>query len=163
MNGDKLRLLVFALILLTLFGQILGCDFRPFGSKNISAKPSTNNPAEFEVSPLNVSPAIPMADDAIKVSATVKNIGDVEDAYTAVLTVDGKETDRKNIIVASANSSTVDFQVAGVVVGIHEISIDTSQANVTVHGWVPYTIKYCRGQADWTIFSIWRPFAAAAT
>lgn len=153
MNGGKLRLLVFAAILLTSSSQILGCDFRPFGAKNISVDPPASKPAEFEVSPLAISPAIPMAGDTFKVSATVKNIGDVEDAYTAVLTVDGKETDRKNVMVASVSSSTVSFQVADVVVGVHEISIGTSQVNVTVHDWVPYTIKYCRGQADWTIFS----------
>ncbi|MBM3166351.1 MAG: hypothetical protein FJZ94_02730 [Chloroflexi bacterium] len=153
MNRGKQKLLFLVIILLTSPGHILGCDSRPSGTKDISVVPPVSKPAEFQVGPLAISPAVPMDGDTIKVSAGVNNIGDAEGAYAAVLAIDGKEADRKSIVVAPASSSTVDFQVADVASGIHEISMGTSRVNVTVYERTPYTIKYCRGQADWTIFS----------
>ncbi|MBM3154963.1 MAG: hypothetical protein FJ008_06465 [Chloroflexi bacterium] len=153
MNENKLRLFACAMILLSLSSQLPGCGFGPFGTKNTAIAPLAGKPAEFEVSPLAISPAMPMAGDTIKVSATVKNVGDSEGTFVAILIIDGEESGRRNALVAPSSSSTVSFQVGDVAAGMHEMGIGTSQVNITVHSWAPYTIKYCKGHSDWVLFS----------
>ena len=109
--------------------------------------------ATFEVGMLAISPATPMVDDTLSISAAVKNSGDIAGTYTAILTIDEQEFAREQAVVAPASSSTVVLQVANLPLGEHTIGIGESYSSVTIHDWAPYTIKYCRGQSDWALFT----------
>lgn len=107
----------------------------------------------FEVDMLSISPSIPMVEDTLSVSAVIKNTGDIAGTYMAVLTINQLEMDQKQVAVAPASSSTVVFRIDNLPAGNHQVGIGGSQTNITVYDWRPYTISYCKGQSDWTIFA----------
>ena len=106
------------------------------------AESTSQKPAEFEVGPIKFEPATVMAGDSVTVTATVKNIGDVAGIYTAIFTVDGQETDRKDITVDQGSSQETSFQLSKTTAGSYKLAIGDSNTTMTVYEWQPYKIQY---------------------
>jgi len=62
--------------------------------------------------------------------------------YTAVLALDGKEVDRRDISVRPGQSQKVSFQLPTTAAGDHKIAIGQSTAAVTFWDWKTHVIKY---------------------
>src|SRR4030042_1029862 len=88
--------------------------------------------ADFEVGPLTVTRSGVSVGELATVSATVTNTGDVGGNYTAVLLIDGKEADKKDVSVGSDSTATATFQVTMSAAGIYKLEIGRSAAILTV-------------------------------
>ena len=68
-------------------------------------------PAEFEVSNLVFSPSEVEIGESVTISATVRNVGDLDGTYTVELKIDGVIQETKEITLAGGASKTVSFTV----------------------------------------------------
>jgi len=80
-------------------------------------------PAEFEV--LSVSaPTEVVAGESCTIEAEVRNVGEVDGTYTAVLKLDNSEVDTKDIAVGPGATEMVDFTCSVETAGAHTIEFD---------------------------------------
>lgn len=105
-------------------------------------QPVSQKPAEFEVGPITFEPSTVMVGDSITATATVNNIGDVAGIYTAALSVDRQEVDKKDIAIEPRNSQEVSFQLSKATAGSYNLAIGNSSAIMAVYEWSPCTIQY---------------------
>ena len=110
----------------------------------------TPTPAEFEVVSLRVLPAEMTTGETATVEAKVKNTGDSEGVYTAVLTVAGAEVEKKEISVAAGATETVTFSLVVSEAGTYKIAIGDLSSSLTVVGKTPvtYELKYDDGTSE---------------
>jgi len=138
-------------LVLLLAGSLVACGRQSPGAESSSSdqppptEQAARKPAEFQVDPLTVAPAEPMAGDSVTVMTAVTNTGDIGGTYTAILTVEGEEIDRKDISVEPHKSTAVHFQIAEVITGNYELTIGDSSTVMTVYEWASYTIQYDTG------------------
>jgi len=111
-------------------------------------QPVSQKPAEFEVGPITFEPSTVMVGDSITATATVKNIGDIAGTYTAALSVDGQEVDKKDIAIEPGNSQEVSFQLSKTAAGNYNLAIGDSCAIMAVNEWTPCKIQY--DESDWS-------------
>src|SRR4030066_2045358 len=111
------------------------------------------NYADFEVGPLTIARSGISVGELATVSATVTNTGGVGGIYKAVLFIDGKEADKKDVSVGPNNTATVTFQVTMGAAGIYKLEIEKSAGVLTAYGW-PYTIQYDAGTAYGELLSV---------
>lgn len=104
------------------------------------------NYADFEVGPIIVTRNGVSVDETANVSATVTNSGGVGGVYKAVLLVDGKEVNKKDVSIGPKGSDIVVFQVTKASAGSYKLEIGKSAAVLNVYGW-PYKIQYDAGSA----------------
>ena len=100
--------------------------------------------ADFEVGSLTVTRDGVSVGEMATISTTVTNTGDVGGIYKAVLTIDGKEADQKDVSVGGKGTETITFQVAKNAPGSYELAIGESAAMLTVYEW-PHKIQYDSG------------------
>ena len=118
------------------------------------AKPAPTPPpsiAEFEVISLDIKPPEAMAGETVSITAEVKNIGDSEGSYTAVLTVDGATVETKEVTLAPGASETVSFSLVKDAPGTYEIGIGELSSSLTVKEKLvvkEIELKYDDGEAD---------------
>ena len=67
----------------------------------------TSSPAmaEFEITSLDIQPPEVIAGYPTIITATVRNIGSSEGAYTAILTLDGVILDTKEVVITAGSSA----------------------------------------------------------
>ena len=108
----------------------------PFGCKApVQAPPVTPTPilaAKFEVTSLDVTPPEVVAGETVNVTAEVTNTGTSEGTYTAILTVDGAEAERKDVRVAAGAAGTVTFSLVKDIPGNYQIGIGGLTSTLTV-------------------------------
>jgi hypothetical protein len=128
MKGNFPKHLALALALLTIIA-VGAC-----------AKPE---PAKFEVTELIISPDVVMPNDEVTVTATVDNTGGTEDAYTTILTMDGQEVERKDVLIGSGATKTAVFELTSPETdGDYTLSVGEANAKLQVFSWVARTIQY---------------------
>jgi hypothetical protein len=89
-------------------------------------------PAKFEVVSLDVAPPEVTAAGEVSVTAQVKNTGGSEGVYSATLTVDGAEVEKKDITVAPGATETVTFTMVKNKAGTYQIAIGERSSSLTV-------------------------------
>ena len=109
--------------------------------------------ADFEVSPLTIQRSGISVGETATVSATVTNTGDVSGNYKAVLLIDGKEADQKDVFVGPDKTEQIAFQVTKDVPGSYELAIGDSAGMLTVYEW-PYKIQYDLGNVYEELLSV---------
>jgi hypothetical protein len=87
------------------------------------------------------------------ISAEVKNTGNASGNYVAVLILNGEEIARQHVTLAPSSSTVLYMHLSDLSAGAHQIGIGDSVSSLQVHSWVPYTIKYCKGQSEWFLFA----------
>jgi hypothetical protein len=160
MNGYRhLIFVVIGLVLLLFPISAIGCAQSTPGEGNVSSdEANVTNPipkdyAEFEVGPLTVFRSGVSVDEMATVSTTVTNTGGVHGTYTAVLTVDGQQVDKKDVQIGPGGTESVSFQVNKNAPGSHKLEIANSAATLNVYEW-PYTIQYDSGIAYGELLSV---------
>jgi len=72
------------------------------------AKPK---PAEFVISDLDFTPTEAEVGEQVKITAKVRNIGELEGTYTGILRINGMEVERKDVAVVGGETKTIDFAI----------------------------------------------------
>jgi hypothetical protein len=121
------------------------------GTVSTSEGANANNPipkdfAEFEVGPLTVVRNGVGIGEAAIVSTIVTNTGGIQGTYNAVLSIDGKQADQKNVAIGSGATESVSFQVTKNTPGSYKLEIDGSSATLNVYQW-PISLQYDLGNA----------------
>jgi hypothetical protein len=80
-------------------------------------------PAAFEVTSLNITPMEVTAGEAVNITVEVKNTGDSEGAYTAVLSVNRATVETKEVSLAPGSSETVTFSLVQDTPGTYQVGI----------------------------------------
>ena len=144
------RFLITGLVLLSLPISAMACGSQSQGNEAESpgvvapTNPLPKAYADFEVGPLTVMRDGVSAGEMATVSTIVINTGDVEGIYKAVLTIDGKAVDQKDVSVGAKGAEVITFQAAKDAPGSYELAIGESTAMLTVYEW-PYKIQYDSG------------------
>jgi hypothetical protein len=89
-------------------------------------------PAQFEVTSFNISPLEITAGETASIAAQVKNVGGSEGVYSATLTVDGTEIERKDITVAAGATETVTFSLVKDKAGNYQVAVGGQSSSLTV-------------------------------
>jgi hypothetical protein len=114
-------------------------------------------PAEFEVISLDIAPPQVTAGETVSVTSEVRNTGGSEGVYTAVLTVDGVEAEKKDITVAPGATETVTFTMVKDKAGTYQIAIGERSSSLTVKPKLvakEIELKYDDGKADGYLVSV---------
>jgi len=109
--------------------------------------------ADFIVGPLSIVRSAVSVGETATVAATITNTGGIQGTYTAVLDIDGKQADTKNITVAPGKTEAVSFQVNRNTPGTYKLEIGASAATLSVFNW-PYTIQYDMGNPSSELLSV---------
>jgi len=109
--------------------------------------------ADFEIGSLTIQRSGVSVGETATVSTTVTNSGDVSGNYKAVLLIDGKEADQRDVSVGPGGTEKVTFQVTKDAPGSYELAIGDSTATLSVYEW-PYTIKYDLGNVYEELLSV---------
>jgi len=92
----------------------------------------TPSPASFEVSNLAFNPSEVEVGEPVVISATVRNVGDLEGTYTAELKINGETLENKNITVGGQGSQIVSFTVVENTIETYTIEVDGLQRALSV-------------------------------
>ncbi len=77
----------------------------------VEEEPPVSQPASFEVSNLVLNSTMVEVDQAIDISVTVKNVGDLEGSYTAILRIDGALESSQSVTLAGKGTKVIHFTV----------------------------------------------------
>lgn len=91
-------------------------------------------PAEFEVTLLDIVPSETVAGETVIITAQVTNIGGSEGTYAAILTVDGVDTQTRDITLAPGAMGTVTFPLTKDTSGTYNIGVDGLSGTLRVEG-----------------------------
>jgi len=89
-------------------------------------------PAQFEVSNVDVYPDPVMVGDEATVTATVRNVGEARDTFTASLKVEGVLEDSSDITLVGGGSGSIAFSVSRDSAGSYAIEVDGQNATLEV-------------------------------
>ncbi len=87
--------------------------------------------AEFEVSPVTITPSQVVIDEEFNASVDITNVGGADGVYTATLTIDGTITDTKEVPVSAGATEKVSFPCCLEAAGFHIIDLDGLTTTVT--------------------------------
>jgi len=90
------------------------------------------NPADFEISTLDISPATVDPGESVAISATITNTGDLAGSYKVTLTIDQIVTDTREVNLSGHSSQQVTFTTTQDTVGTYQVSINGLPATLTV-------------------------------
>lgn len=113
----------------TLILCVLALTFIPSCTK----VPTTVKPAEFKVNRVTVSPTEADLSQTITITAEIGNIGEVSDNYSAIIFLDGKPYDTKDVQLGPSENKTVEFQILAKSPGQHEVSMGSEKKYFTVN------------------------------
>ncbi len=105
----------------------LGCVPKP----SLQSLPRTS--ASFQISKLSITPAEAKPGDNVTITAEVSNTGGTEGGYTAVLTINGIEVDKKAIILAPNSSMTITFSKVETKAGKYLVGIGNLSVSLLVN------------------------------
>ena len=150
-------ILAVGFILLLFPISAIGCGSQLPGTVSSDGANATNpipkGYADFEVGPLMVTRSGVSVGETATVSTNVINTGGVKGTYKAVMSIDGKEVDQKDISVGPTGIERVTFQVTKNAPGSYKLSIGDSTATLNVFQW-PYKIQYDLGSAYGELLSV---------
>jgi hypothetical protein len=142
MKSNFPKYLALALVLLTIIA--VGACAKP----ETTPPPETPKPAEFVITELAISPDIVMPSDEVTVTATINNTGGTEGTYTAILTLDGQELERKDVLVGPGATNTAVFKFTSPETsGSYTLNIGQIMFNLPMFPWVAHTIQYDNARA----------------
>lgn len=147
MKSNFPKYLALALALLTLIA--VGACAKP----ETTTPPETPEPAKFAVSELAISPDVVMPNDEVTVTATIDNTGGTEGTYTAILTLDEQELERKDVLIAPGATDTAVFNITSLETsGNYTLSVGEVSTTLTVLPWIASTIQYDNAKVNkfWT-------------
>ncbi len=153
------RHLVFVMGVVLLIFPVLaiGCGQQPQIPGTVSSSGGTNPIAkefvEFQVGPLNFSRNGASVGETVTVSTNVKNTGGIAGTYKAILIIDGKLAEQKDVSIGAGQTQPVSFQVTESAPGDYKLEINDLSAVLSVYKW-PYTIKYDLGNASIEAWSL---------
>jgi hypothetical protein len=155
----RYSIFILGLILLASPIVITGCG--PQAQAPSAAPPSganQTNPipkayADFELGPLTLNRNGVSVGETASASIDVTNTGGVGGTYSAVLTVDGQQADKKDVQIGPGAKQTVNFQVSRNAVGRYKLAVGDSVATLNVYKW-PYTIQYDLGTTTGELLSV---------
>ncbi|MFC2049772.1 CARDB domain-containing protein [Chloroflexota bacterium] len=139
MQKSKWSKILIPLFLLLLIVPAVACSQPSTAPKDLQ---QAGQPAEFNVGPVSFAPSTVMVGDVVTVAATVTNTGDVSGTYTAALSINGQEADKKDITIGPGASKEASFQLTETTTGSYNLAIGSSTTTLTVYEWNPYTIQY---------------------
>jgi len=79
--------------------------------------------AKFEVTSLTVAPSEPTLGQKVTITANIKNSGDADGTYSAVLMVNGKTEGSKDVTLTAGEAKAVEFEYTPTVEGMYNIEI----------------------------------------
>lgn len=88
--------------------------------------------AIFEVNGVTVSPAEATLGQKVIIAANIKNIGSAEGTYTAVLLINNKNTDSKDITLIAGEAKVVEFEYTPTEEGTYNASVGNKGASFKV-------------------------------
>jgi len=161
MNRYRYLVFVVGLILLLLPISAVGCTSQSAvpGAGTVSSEGAKSiNPipkdfAEFEVGPLTLTRSGISVGEMSTVSTMVTNTGGVTGTYTAVLTIDEQQADKKDVSLEPGGTVAVTFQVTKNAPGSYKLAIGDSAAILNVYQW-PYRIQYDLGDVNVELLSV---------
>lgn len=118
-------------------------------------EPTPTPTAEFEVVSLDIKPPEITAGETVSISAVVKNVGDIEGTYVAILTVDGVNAETKEVAITPGSSKLVDFSISRDTPGTYEIGIGGLCSTITIKKKLvikEIELKYDDGSAENRLF-----------
>jgi len=140
MKSNLLKYLALALVLSMLIP--LGACAKP-KTTTPPPPPETPEPAKFSVSELAISPDIVMPSENVTVTATIDNTGGTQGTYTTILTLDGKELERKDVLIGPGVMKTAVFKLTSPETsGDYTLSVGEASTTLRVFPWVAHTIQY---------------------
>jgi len=143
MRKSKWYKILVSLVFLLLIVPVAACSQPSTTTEDLQ---QAGQPAEFDVGPVTFAPSTVMVGDVVTVAATVTNTGDVSGTYTAALSTDGQEVDKKDITLEPGVSKEASFQLPETTAGSYNLAIGNSSSTMTVYEWSPYTIQYDESQ-----------------
>jgi len=99
--------------------------------------PFEPKPAEFVLSALSVQPAEVAPGEAVIISVTVTNSGEVEGTYTVILDINGAKEAEKSITLAGGKSGQVNFDTSRSTAGTYTVTIGTLSGSFVVKEGAP--------------------------
>jgi hypothetical protein len=96
----------------------------------------------FRTSPIEVSPEWLFVGDNATIKVEITNVGKGNGSYTAVLKVDGKQSQEKTAIIAENQTSSIGFLITKSDIGYTTISIGESKKTIYFSEKYPYEIRY---------------------
>lgn len=108
-----------------------------------SEKPPTKQQtgAIFEVVSLDVKPSEILVGEEATVTAKIANLGKAQGTYTAILTVNGVEVDRKEMTIPPEGTQTVTFKLTKDAGGTYTIEIGGLSQNLVVKKMVAKDVE----------------------
>jgi len=88
--------------------------------------------SEFDISPLDVSPVTASIEEPIMVSAQIMNRGNIEGAYTAVLTLNGEELASREVVLPPQSSNIVTFNLKIDEIGTYNVAVNDSSKTIMI-------------------------------
>lgn len=118
--------------------------------------PPPPSPAEFIVADLHIDPVEVAPGQSSTVTVEVSNIGETAGTYTAVLTINGVERERKDVSIAPAATEVVTFELTEATSGKYDIAIESLERTLTVFEVKKYLLKRDTGviSGGW---ALWDP------
>ncbi len=89
-------------------------------------------PAHVEVTGLKLSKAFPKPNEAITATVSLENSGDLAGSYTVTLSINGKESQKKEVTVEANNTQTVAFKVTEAKAGSYTIKVGSFSQSMRV-------------------------------
>ena len=138
LNRNRLLYVIPAIIL---FLTVAACS----ATENISKSQKDQTPiqqANFEISPLTVTPRWLFVGDNATVSVNVRNSGSGDGTYDAILLIDGQKSGEQEVRVPHGQSKTVSFGVPATSATAKSVAIGDSKETLNYYQAKPYDIQY---------------------
>ncbi|MFC2047221.1 CARDB domain-containing protein [Chloroflexota bacterium] len=90
--------------------------------------------SNIKVTNLSISPDYVELDEKVTISATVTNSGGIQLNYTAILTINGSEVEKKGVVLDAGESKVVSYTVAKASAGKYTIELGGLAGTFTVVG-----------------------------
>lgn len=104
--------------------KVVSADVSHFTSFGLLAPTTSPGPARFTVRSLDVSPAQVAPFGRVNVAITIANIGDTEDSYPLVVSIDGQPEHSESVDLEARQSRTIRLTVARSQPGVYEVRVE---------------------------------------
>jgi hypothetical protein len=93
-------------------------------SFTITSEAQSVKPAEFQVTDLTINPSSVQANEAVKISVKVTNVGEAIGNYTVNLKIDAATRDTRDVTLAGQASEIIEFEITETNAGTYEVEVD---------------------------------------
>lgn len=131
MNAMRRRIHLPAIVVVIVILVVAGVGVY-FALKSEEGAGNGATPAEFKVSNLVFNPSEVEVGNPVTISATVKNVGDLEGTYAVELKIDGVIETTQNVTLAGGATENVSFTVTKDASGTYAIRVNELQCALSV-------------------------------